>query len=83
MKKIEQLIEDRIITEKDGYSEGRISLNVIIEIAKQYAQQCCEDLRQRCADSAEATIILSSEHPEFDYAKVNKHSILDVEIKLP
>jgi len=39
MKTIEQIINERIITESDGYSQGRISLCVIADIAKEYSNQ--------------------------------------------
>jgi len=39
MKTIIELINERLITEKDGYTEGRVSLDVIVDIAKIYSKE--------------------------------------------
>jgi len=31
--------------------------NGVVEIGKEYARQCCEDLRQRCAENAKPGLI--------------------------
>lgn len=47
---------------------------------KSYASQCCEDLRQRCYENAEANIEYDYQYP---FAEINKGSILNTEIILP
>ncbi len=56
-KTIEEFIEQRIVTEKDGYSEGRVSLCVIADIAKLYANSKLE----QAAEKARITRIINGE----------------------
>lgn len=50
-----------------------------IEMLTDFAKQYCEAQRIACAENARTKdeIIRSSEHPDFDYAEVDKQSILE------
>jgi hypothetical protein len=70
----EMLIDSAFVAEigDGGHLEHVISFEDAEEALRKYGEQFID----LAAEEAEAEIIISTEHPDFDYAKINKESIL-------
>lgn len=76
MKNLEEIYE--MINSRSGKVWNK--KEIAIMVARVYAQQACEDLRERIAEQAKVKTVAT---PLGDYHEVNKETILNTEIILP